>query len=130
MPLLTHTVLLAAVAAVASLAGLAAYLPPTVLADKERLLVTIVDAPAGDIVSARLDDGRVETVRLIGLDAPEPVSPDRPARCFGAEAADRVRRAADLWRVPRRLPNQGRARRKWRAALPPRRRSRLRQHRG
>ena len=36
----------------------------------------------GDTIIARIGD-RSETVRLIGLDAPESVAPTRPVQCFG-----------------------------------------------
>ena len=34
-----------------------------------------------------LDDGEVETVRLIGVDTPETVKPDTPVQCFGPQAS-------------------------------------------
>lgn len=40
----------------------------------------------GDTLLARIGD-RPETVRLIGIDAPESVAPTRPVQCFGAEAS-------------------------------------------
>ena len=40
----------------------------------------------GDTIIARIGD-RSETVRLIGLDAPESVAPTRPVQCFGKEAS-------------------------------------------
>lgn len=40
----------------------------------------------GDTIIARIGD-RSESVRLIGLDAPESVAPTRPVQCFGAEAS-------------------------------------------
>ncbi len=40
----------------------------------------------GDTIVARIGN-RSETVRLIGLDAPETVAPTRPVQCFGAEAS-------------------------------------------
>lgn len=40
----------------------------------------------GDTIVARIGN-RSETVRLIGLDAPESVAPTRPVQCFGTEAA-------------------------------------------
>ena len=41
----------------------------------------------GDTIIARIGN-RSETVRLIGLDAPESVAPTRPVQCFGKEASD------------------------------------------
>ena len=40
----------------------------------------------GDTIIARIGE-RSETVRLIGLDAPESVAPTRPVQCFGTEAS-------------------------------------------
>ena len=40
----------------------------------------------GDTLIARIGD-RSETVRLIGIDAPESVAPTRPVQCFGREAS-------------------------------------------
>ncbi len=40
----------------------------------------------GDTIIAAIG-GRSETVRLIGLDAPESVAPTRPVQCFGPEAS-------------------------------------------
>jgi micrococcal nuclease len=50
-------------------------------------VVRVVD---GDTLIARLggDDVRV---RLIGVDAPESVTPDRPVECFGPQAGARLR---------------------------------------
>jgi micrococcal nuclease len=41
----------------------------------------------GDTLEVRLDDGDVETVRLIGVDTPETVKPDTPVQCFGPQAS-------------------------------------------
>jgi len=46
-------------------------------------VVHLVD---GDTLDVRID-GRTERIRLIGVDTPESVDPDRPAQCFGAEAS-------------------------------------------
>ena len=40
----------------------------------------------GDTIDVTVG-GRVETVRLIGIDAPESVAPTRPVQCFGREAS-------------------------------------------
>ena len=40
----------------------------------------------GDTIIAKIRD-RSETVRLIGVDAPESVAPTRPVQCFGREAS-------------------------------------------
>lgn len=55
--------------------------------------------PTGAAVVVRVVDGdtlvvdvggRHEDVRLIGIDTPETVAPERPVECFGAEASDRL----------------------------------------
>ena len=44
----------------------------------------------GDTVHVMLDGRRV-TLRLIGMDTPETVAPNRPVDCFGREASDRAK---------------------------------------
>lgn len=46
-------------------------------------VVAVVDGDTVEVAVA----GRRETVRLLGVDAPETVHPERPVECFGAEAA-------------------------------------------
>jgi micrococcal nuclease len=41
----------------------------------------------GDTVIARLPHGRVEKVRLLGVDTPEVVDPRKPVQCFGHAAS-------------------------------------------
>ena len=43
----------------------------------------------GDTIGV-LIEGRQETVRLIGIDAPESVAPTRPVQCFGKEASQHL----------------------------------------
>jgi micrococcal nuclease len=52
---------------------------------------TVVRVVDGDTLIARVA-GRDERVRLLGVDAPESVTPDRPVECFGPEAAREARR--------------------------------------
>jgi micrococcal nuclease len=55
--------------------------------------------PAPPTVSAVIDGDTIvidfgshdETVRLLGLDTPESVDPNRPVQCFGVEATERLR---------------------------------------
>jgi micrococcal nuclease len=49
----------------------------------------IVRPVDGDTVVVDVD-GQEEAVRLIGIDTPESVAPDRPVECFGAEAKART----------------------------------------
>lgn len=56
---------------------------------------TVVEVIDGDtlVIDLAGGDGGDEHVRLIGIDTPETVAPDRPHECFGAEAS---RHLADL----------------------------------
>jgi micrococcal nuclease len=58
----------------------------------------VVRAVDGDTVQARID-GRVEDVRLIGVDTPETVDPDAAVQCFGHRASDFTRRRVERRRV-------------------------------
>lgn len=44
----------------------------------------------GDTIQVLLS-GKVETVRLIGIDAPETVDPKKPVQCFGRQASDKAK---------------------------------------
>ena len=50
---------------------------------------TVVKVTDGDTIVVRIA-GRVEHVRLLGIDTPETHKPDSPVECFGPEAADRL----------------------------------------
>jgi len=45
----------------------------------------VVDTVDGDTIHVRVD-GRIETVRLLGIDTPETHHPTKPVQCFGPEA--------------------------------------------
>jgi micrococcal nuclease len=47
-------------------------------------VVRVVD---GDTIKVRLDGGRTERVRYIGIDTPESVKPDTPVQCFAEKAS-------------------------------------------
>jgi micrococcal nuclease len=47
---------------------------------------TVVRVIDGDTVVVHID-GKDEHVRLIGIDTPETVDPDKPVMCYGAEAS-------------------------------------------
>lgn len=51
-------------------------------------VVRVVD---GDTIVARVD-GAETRVRLLGVDAPESVTPDRPVECYGPQAGAEARR--------------------------------------
>jgi micrococcal nuclease len=48
---------------------------------------TVIRDVDGDTVIARLADGTVEKVRLLGVDTPEVVDPRKPVQCFGHVAS-------------------------------------------
>ncbi len=52
----------------------------------------------GDTVEVRLG-GRIEDVRLIGIDTPETVKPDTPVQCFGPRASHFTKRLLEARRV-------------------------------
>ena len=57
------------------------------IADGSYPIVSVVD---GDTIKVRMS-GRVESVRLIGIDAPETNAPGRPVQCFGPEASAKAK---------------------------------------
>ncbi len=52
-----------------------------------RIPATVIHDVDGDTVLARLRSGRVEKVRILGVDTPETVDPRKPVQCFGHEAS-------------------------------------------
>lgn len=50
-------------------------------------VTSIVD---GDTIKVNINN-EVKTVRLIGIDTPETVDPNRPVECFGQEASDKMK---------------------------------------
>ncbi len=60
---------------------------------------TVVHAVDGDTIVARLDDGRVEKIRLLGADTPEVVDPRKPVQCYGPEASAFTKSRLDGRRV-------------------------------
>lgn len=52
--------------------------------------VKVIKVVDGDTI--KIDDrGKIQTVRLIGLDTPEVVDPRKPVQCFGKEASERMK---------------------------------------
>jgi len=47
----------------------------------------VVRAVDGDTIIVEGGDGRIEDVRLLGIDTPETVDPRRPVGCYGPEAS-------------------------------------------
>lgn len=58
------------------------------------LLHPVLDVIDGDTVRLEID-GASESVRLIGIDAPETSHPQLPVQCFGREATDYARQLLD-----------------------------------
>lgn len=56
-------------------------------------MATVVRVVDGDTLEVELDTGS-ERVRLLGIDTPETVHPDKPVECFGPEASDRMKQMA------------------------------------
>jgi micrococcal nuclease len=54
------------------------------------LPAAIVATVDGDTVELRFGDGHRDRARLLGVDTPETVHPDRPVECFGREASART----------------------------------------
>ena len=48
----------------------------------------VVRVADGDTLTVRFDSGEEETLRLLDIDTPETVHPNRPEECFGAQASD------------------------------------------
>lgn len=85
--------LLATVAAVALVGcGSDATAAPIGLPDGagRALPATVTAAVDGDTVELRFADGHSDRARLLGIDTPETVHPDRPVDCFGPEASART----------------------------------------
>ena len=66
-------------------ASTSATVSPTAAPTPELLAGTVVEVVDGDTIHVQLPSG-VEKVRIIGIDTPETVDPNRPASCFGPEA--------------------------------------------
>jgi micrococcal nuclease len=58
--------------------------------DQQGLRVEVTEVVDGDTLALRLPGGEVERARILGIDTPETVHPDRPVECFGPEASARA----------------------------------------
>ena len=54
---------------------------------RQSQVIRIID---GDTIQAKTN-GKVETIRLIGINTPETVDPRRPVECFGKEASEKTK---------------------------------------
>lgn len=61
-------------------------------------LYDVVKVVDGDTVDVSID-GRVERMRLIGINTPETVDPRRPVQCFGIEASNKAKGLLEGQRV-------------------------------
>ena len=62
--------------------------PPTEIPKTDLYQVSkVID---GDTISVNID-GKIETIRLIGIDSPESVDPRKPVQCFGKEASNKAK---------------------------------------
>src|SRR3954468_21986973 len=55
-------------------------------------VVRVVD---GDTVDVQFDDGKIERLRLIGIDTPEVVDPRKAVECYGREASQHAHEMLD-----------------------------------
>ena len=62
---------------------------PAISQDSETFypVTKVVD---GDTIAVEMK-GKIETIRLIGLDTPETVDPRKPVQCFGKQASDKAK---------------------------------------
>lgn len=56
----------------------------------EKTFYKVVKVVDGDTIDVDVD-GKVERLRLIGINTPETVDPRRPVECFGKEASDKAK---------------------------------------
>lgn len=67
----------------------------------------VVRVADGDTISASID-GKIETIRFIGIDTPETVDPRKAVQCFGKEASDKTKELLTGQRVMlEKDPSQG-----------------------
>ncbi len=57
--------------------------------------VRVVRAVDGDTLVVRMETGKEERVRIIGIDTPETVDPRKPVQCYGPEASRQMHALAD-----------------------------------
>jgi micrococcal nuclease len=60
--------------------------PPSPVASPSALLYPVVKVVDGDTIKVSINEA-IETIRLVGIDAPESVDPRRPVECMGKEAS-------------------------------------------
>jgi endonuclease YncB( thermonuclease family) len=65
---------------------ISAVLPVQPALAQDRQPATVTSVPDGDLIRVQYPNGVGERVRLIGIDAPETISPSKPFGCYGPEA--------------------------------------------
>lgn len=63
---------------------------PTLNPESQRTQTRVVKVIDGDTVNVELE-GKAETIRLIGIDAPEKNDPRKPVQCFAIEATNKAK---------------------------------------
>lgn len=63
---------------------------PKISQGKKQELYLVTKVVDGDTIAVNLN-GKIETLRLIGIDTPETVDPRKPVQCFGHEASDKAK---------------------------------------
>jgi micrococcal nuclease len=61
--------------------------PTTTPTDTNQKSYTVTSVSDGDTIKVSVN-GKIETVRLIGVDTPETKDPRKPIQCFGKQASD------------------------------------------
>lgn len=64
--------------------------PPSVLGTEQKETFKVIKVIDGDTINVEIN-GKVETLRLIGIDTPETVDPRKPVQCFGVEASNKAK---------------------------------------
>ena len=87
--LLLLAVVVGGILALQAVSGSAARPSPSAAAADGLVRATVIGISDGDTIRVRLDDGSVERVRYIGIDAPEIAHPEDgiAAECYGSEAS-------------------------------------------
>lgn len=64
--------------------------PQTVPNNSNNNLAKVVKVVDGDTIDINLNN-KTERIRLIGMDSPEIVDPEKPVQCYGREASDKAK---------------------------------------
>lgn len=64
--------------------------PVSTASSEKSTLYPVTGVVDGDTIDVNID-GKVERLRLIGIDTPETVDPRKPVQCFGKEASDKAK---------------------------------------